>query len=215
MENSKAKGILIFVLVVLLIVCVGFTVWQGLRLVEIEKKLAGQQNTNVEADVYKEKEPAKKEEDKKPELTTQQATEIVKEYLKIKGSYQGSPIGMSILTKLNVDADDNTSNVDNYLKTNIKYVDFKNEMLKYMTEELFATFIYYKDINGTLYVFDGGATGIEYSDVELELNNQKENTYEYNVKTLRHPPEEGERVSYKMTLKYVNDNYVVSGMENL
>ena len=216
MENSKAKGILIFVLVVLLIVCIGFMAWQALKIAKIEEKLTGQQTNNNEVtNIYDEKEPSKNEEDKTPELSVSQATKIVEEYLNIKGSYIGSPIGMRLLTEMNVSVDYNSSNEDNYLKTNIKYVDFKNEMLKYMTQDIFNTFIYYKNIDGILYVFDGGGTGIRYSNVKLELNMKEKDTYEYNVKCLQAPPEQGKEVSYKITLEYVNDKYVVSNMENL
>lgn len=82
-------------------------------------------------------------------------------YLDLVGTQEGSP--EELLIKLGLTSyGSNTEILDNgYIKTNIKYSEYKYKMLNYMTEQTFENHFtnYFKDINGYLYYLSGGATG--------------------------------------------------------
>lgn len=88
----------------------------------------------------------------------------IQNYLDLVGAREGSPEGL--LVKLGLTSfGTNTEKADNnYIKTNIKYSDYKAKMLNYMTEQWFENNFTksFKNVNGYLYYFDGGATGLEY-----------------------------------------------------
>lgn len=91
----------------------------------------------------------------------------IQNYLDLIGAAAGSPENLLVklgLTSFNQYTDRTD---DNYIKTNIKYSDYKNKMLNYMTEQWFENNFtnYHKNVNGSLYFFDGGATGMNF-DVE-------------------------------------------------
>ena len=95
----------------------------------------------------------------------------IQEYLNLKGIYVGSPEGL--LVKLGLISYEENSQIDsdNYVKTTIKYADYKNKMLDYMTEECFNINFtkYFKDVNGYLYYQEVGATGINYEVDSITL----------------------------------------------
>ncbi|MBQ2937757.1 MAG: hypothetical protein IJE05_02605 [Clostridia bacterium] len=97
----------------------------------------------------------------------------LQEYLELVGIREGSPLGM--LVKLGLcdysDYDNANKTDDNYVKTNIKYSDYKEKMLNYVTEEWFNTNFEngYKQQDGLLYYFDGGASGIEFEVKDITL----------------------------------------------
>ena len=94
-------------------------------------------------------------------------------YLDLVGTREGSPIGL--LVKLGLcnysDYDNATRTDDNYIKTNIKYSTYKEKMLEYVTEEWFNTRFKngYKEQDGMLYYFDGGATGMEFEVKDITI----------------------------------------------
>ena len=67
------------------------------------------------------------------------------------------------------DTDDDTE--DGYVKTNIKYSDYKNAMLNYVTESIFNDkFLFgFKNKDGFLYYHNGGATGSEYRVDDIRI----------------------------------------------
>ncbi|MBQ8043810.1 MAG: hypothetical protein IJ272_06660 [Clostridia bacterium] len=224
MENKRknTQAIIIVSLMIVLVATIGGLIWFNLKqsnsltsgnATSIQQ---GQQATVNRQENLEEKEPvpdnngqssADVSKPQTPELTQTEAKTIVEEYLNIKGSYQGSPLEMKLLnTKLNMSVDYSTATSDGYVSTNVEYKEFKELMLTYMTEEMLKTFEYYKNIDGVLYAFDGGATGISYTDVELSLVSQTEGVYEYAVKCLV----AGEETNYNAVVKYVNGNYVVA-----
>ena len=86
-------------------------------------------------------------------------------YLDLQGSKQGAP--SALLQKLNLlgtTLDYNEVTEDGYVKTDIKYSDYKTAMLNYVTEEWFNKNFTeeFKEINGLLYYLNSGATGNEY-----------------------------------------------------
>lgn len=98
-------------------------------------------------------------------------------YLDLLGAKAGSPI--ELVVKLGLceygESLDFKRTEDNFLKTNIKYSEFKEKMLEYVTEDWFNNVCYlgeyvcYKNQGGMLYVFDGGATGREFEVNEVAL----------------------------------------------
>ena len=91
----------------------------------------------------------------------------IQNYLDLKGASAGSPEGLLVKLELTSYGQYKDRTDDNYIKTNIKYSDYKSKMLNYMTEQWFENKFtnYYKNIDGYLYFFDGGATGMSF-DVE-------------------------------------------------
>lgn len=180
-----------------------------------DTKLDKEENNLVPSETNEHDE--KTETKKIPELTDKQAKELIKKYLLICGTYEGSPIEMvyyelygesEIKTNENkkIKEDEDTE----YIATNKKYSDYKNRMRKYMSEELFEKFKNYRNVNGILYALDAGATGGGYSDFKVKLKTSKDNVYTYTGTALQYPPEDGEKISFTFKIKYDKDHYVIS-----
>lgn len=94
-------------------------------------------------------------------------------YLDLVGRMEGSPLSMIEEIGLCNSGDYNNANrtEDNYVKTNIKYSDYKEKMLDYVTEEWLNTKFNrnYKEKDGILYFFDGGATGMEFEVKDITI----------------------------------------------
>lgn len=94
-------------------------------------------------------------------------------YLDLVGIGEGSTLGM--LVKLELcdynDYDNANKTNDNYVKTNIKYADYKAKMLEYVTEDWFNTRFKnsYKEQEGLLYYFDGGASGMQFEVKDITV----------------------------------------------
>lgn len=99
----------------------------------------------------------------------------------------GSPEGLLVKLGLANYGQYNNKTNDNYIKTNIKYSDYKNQMLDYMTEEWFENNFTksYKNVNGYLYFFDGGATGMNFEVESVNIKGDYSNlnyiTNVYNI----------------------------------
>lgn len=106
-------------------------------------------------------------------ISNDEIKRTLQNYLDLVGIREGSPLGM--LVKLGLcnysDYDNANRTDDNYVKTNIKYSDYKEKMLEYVTEEWFNTRFKngYKEQNGMLYYFDGGATGMEFEVKDITI----------------------------------------------
>ena len=92
-------------------------------------------------------------------------------YLNLIGAREGSPEDLLVELGLMSSGTYDTRTSDNYIKTSIKYSDYKSKMLNYVTEEWFnKTFTnYYKEIDGYLYFFDGGASGMKFEVVNVAI----------------------------------------------
>ena len=97
--------------------------------------------------------------------------DAIQNYLDIVGALEGSPIGL--LTKLNMGryTAGRENEGDNYLKTDIKYSEYKAKMLNYMTEEWFENNYteLLKNEDGYVSIFDGGATGMVFEVKDITL----------------------------------------------
>lgn len=91
----------------------------------------------------------------------------IQDYLDLMGAYSGQP--SALLNKLGFKdfVEYDIVIEENYRKTNISYAEYKNRMLNYVTEEWFKSKFEkdFKDVDGNLYYFNWGATGMDF-DVE-------------------------------------------------
>ena len=111
--------------------------------------------------------------------------ESIQSYLNIVGKREGSPIGMLQELKLIEEEPEGNPDNDNYKKTNIKWSTFKDTMMNYMTEDWFKSngTKGFKEVNGILYYFDGGATSIEYEVESITIKGDYSDT-EYIAKVI-------------------------------
>lgn len=116
---------------------------------------------------------------------------VLENYLKLSGVFQGSPysvlVEMKNITGKNVIDDEYPKSIEygegSILPTKIKYSEFKEFMLNYMTEELYNTDFArgYIDQNGDLYCKNIGATGVMYEVKSIEKINNSDTKYKGNV----------------------------------
>lgn len=152
-------------------------------------------------------------------LDNETAKTIIQSYLNIIGAREGSPIEALAIEEiglidrhLEIPGGDSIDK-EGYRSSNINYEDLKNKMLQYMTEELFNEVGVYKNVNGKLYILDGGATGIGFDIKEIRLISSNENSYKYNIRVLKYPPEEGMNCFGEVELqKNKEGKYLVSNL---
>ncbi|MCI8964963.1 MAG: hypothetical protein HFJ43_01185 [Clostridia bacterium] len=153
----------------------------------------------------------------KIDLTTNEAKKITDKYLNLVGSLEGSP--SSMLESLGYDStkfdESNTKQIGDYtyINTKINYNDFKNKMLKYMSEKHFNKefSISFKKVNGKLYIANIGASGWSHSNLKLTLKSNSNNTYKYSISYINAETEE-KRTS-TVTITYENNHYVISDIK--
>lgn len=152
-------------------------------------------------------------------LDDETAKSIMQSYLNIIGAREGSPIEALAIEEIGlIDRHSEIPGGDSidkegYRSSNINYEDLKNKMLQYMTEELFNEVSVYKNVNGKLYILDGGATGIGFDIKEISLISSNENSYKYNIIVLKYPPEEGMNCFGEVELqRNKKGKYVVSNL---
>lgn len=99
----------------------------------------------------------------------------IQEYLDLRGTYIGGPGEM--LDKLGFEDYRENEKIGDYTKTNIKYIEYKDGMLNYMTEECLKKDFKecFKEINGYIYFVDGGATGDNRAVESIKLKDNSSN----------------------------------------
>ena len=113
----------------------------------------------------------------KSDFTESEVKSTAQHYLDIMGAAEGSPRQVLVELKLLSSAiGKNEVAEDSYVSTDVRYTDFESQMLKIMTKEVFEEKFAskYKDVNGYVRYFNGGATGtkIRVDSVELVGNNK-------------------------------------------
>ena len=118
--------------------------------------------------------------------------DLFQNFMNLFGKYQGSPYSvlyeMKKITGKNVINDEYPKEIkyngEYVLPTNIKYSEFKEFMLNYMTEEFFNTDFSngYVNKDGDLYCKNFGATGVDYEVKSIEKQENSENKYKAKVK---------------------------------
>ena len=136
----------------------------------------------------------------------------IQNYLDLVGAREGSPEGLLVKLGLtNFGA--NTEKADNnYIKTNIKYSDYKTKMLNYMTEQWFENNFTksFKNVNGYLYYFDGGATGLEYEVKSITIKGDYSDlNYIANVDNI-HLDDSREQLNIEFHIENNNGKCVIS-----
>jgi hypothetical protein len=98
-------------------------------------------------------------------------------------------------------------------KTNVKYKDFKNQLLKYvsksMAEEVFLRKDSFAEKDGYLYIapYDGGCMSVDVLDAELLK--ETDGKYEYKLKCLDDAHDEVRKFDVKATIVKQNGVFVV------
>ena len=142
-------------------------------------------------------------------------------FLNLFGAYQGSPYSvleeMKKITGKNVIDDEYPEgikyNEEYILPTNLKYAEFKEFMLNYMTEEFFkADFAPgYVNKDEDLYCKSFGATGVEYEVKSVEKENNSDTKYKSKVDMI-YTDENKEEVNIFFEIKNNNDKCVISSI---
>ena len=141
------------------------------------------ENVNVFKNRKNNKTEKKNNDNNIEEFSSEDIKLAIQNYLDLKGECDGSPEGMLIILNLIKENETKEKNDDLFVKTNVKFSTFKDIMLNYVTEEMFEKKFarVYKNINGYLYYYDGGATGIsfEVNDVYIkgDFSDNIDNTY--------------------------------------
>lgn len=113
---------------------------------------------------------AEVKESSKKSFTDADVKESLEKYLNIYGTFLGGPSSVPVALKL-VQNENEFKYIENShtYETKIKYSDFKNKILEYMTEKEFEnTFHFYgeseafKNVNGNLYISAVGASGMQW-----------------------------------------------------
>ena len=169
------------------------------------------ENTNTTNNVSN---TSKKEEDKLSEVNNKNIDEIAKklfdngaekiretEYSDYSEYEQADP---TVEKKIN-------GNI--YTKRNVLYEDVKKEYSKIFTGEALEKFlnIRFANVDGYLYVMEGGASGYSITNIKLTRTSSDNNTVKYSIKYNDMFEEEVyEEESCNMTIKLENNEYKIS-----
>ena len=186
-EPIKIKlSTVILIIAIIVIIAIGVII----GIIYKERITNNNKLTNVENVMLEENSIANTEKN----FSETEIKEVLQNYLNLIGAYQGEPYGvlqeMKNITRKNVINDEYPEAIEygkgSILPTNIKYSEFKEFMLNYMTEELFnADFASgYIDKNGDLYCKNYGATGIKYEVKNIEKINNSAIKYNGKIITI-------------------------------
>ena len=152
-------------------------------------------------------------------ISESEIKDLLNNYLNIIGLMQGSPYSvleeMKKVTgkdiKPEADVEAVTIDGESLLPTNIKYSEFKEFMLNYMTEELFNSDFekVYVNKDGELYCKNIGATGLEYEISSIEKVNESNTKYKAQINTVYSDTDKDEGITF-FEIKEVNNKFVIS-----
>ena len=162
------------------------------------------------------------------------AKETLEKYLEQKlNAYENNTIGPMpyILAALNLDTEENLNilcsrNYDptSYIRYDTKYIDFKNALLQYVSEEYFTkNFSQYKNINDNVAFCNCAGGSIYYGLDEIKFISRNNDLYEFDVTLIdlevynhANIPNENENItkadyllSEKITFKLVDEKLVI------
>lgn len=163
---TTASTIIIIAIILLVIIGVVF----------IKKSNVINDNANIEEQDINEKNETNEninDDETETKFSNEAIKQALQSYLDLVGYKEASPEQLLVKLGLMEYGEYNNQELteDNYKKTNVKYVDYKNKMLEYMSEELFDSNFtsFYKEQDGYLYFFDGGATGLTFEVESVSL----------------------------------------------
>ena len=143
----------------------------------------------------------------------------LEKYLNLRGVSDGSPVGLLVeLDLMTYDSFDTSKTVkisgNTYVKTTVKYEDFKSEMLKYLTENYFEKeFLGYKDSDGYVAIINGGGTGISYLISDITETSITTNSVVFSATGIRTEVDSKTDFTASVSFKNVNGNYVISNID--
>jgi len=108
--------------------------------------------------------------------------------------------------------------VDNWMKTDIKYKEFKSEILKYVTENMLKNSIRFsnaikEEADGTISfvaAFKGGSGNI--TNIDISLIEQKADLYVYDINIERDWADSIVKHKFKANIKKENSNYLIDSV---
>ena len=150
------------------------------------------------------------------EEITSDCKEVLNKFLEISCISGYSP--ESILEHISVSGKVKNENItingyDSWYATTVKYVDFKNAMTQYMTEDMLSSFFVYENYNGNLAIMGAGASGYEKKVKEMKLVSNSNDTYKFTGKCVYTEMSNNKEYDFSATLKKENGKYVVSELE--
>jgi hypothetical protein len=103
-----------------------------------------------------------------------------------------------------------------YWKTNVKYKDFKNQLLKYVSKSKVEFFDVFEQKDGYLYMSPCEGGGMCTDVLDAKLINEKNGKYEYKVKCLDSTYDEAIDEYYvKVTIVKQNGVYVLDSLTEI
>ena len=130
-------------------------------------------------------------------VSDEECTKIsVQNYLNLVAAEYGDPKYMIDELGLQLSIDYDNHDIKYFLKTNIKYEEFRQKMLKYVSEDWFESRFsdlvepdetnydlgsMYKNVNGILYVADVGSSGRAYKLKNISYKNAESYIIEYDI----------------------------------
>ena len=140
--------------------------------------------------------------------------EALQNYLDLAGVYEGSP--SNLLVKLNllkaedINYVDTATDSDGFVKSNIKYSEYKEAMLNYVSESLFNERFtaLYKEKAGYLYYHNGGGTGRK---IKVEsIGKYSDGLYNATVYNIGVDGDKSDTYNIKFNVETYNEKYVIS-----
>lgn len=136
-------------------------------------------NTDLNNNEVNSSEKVFSQENKEQDYSVEEVKQVLEKYLNLEGAFAGSPLELLYELGYKKSSIEDFPDKNNYIKTNIKYDEFKQKMLEYMSEELFEKFNTYidiencyKNVNGYLYVVDSGSSGHKHKVESIELKSK-------------------------------------------
>ena len=162
------------------------------------------------------------------ELKSDEAMIIIQNYLNLQGEQEGSYEAflesLELVDEVTFDRSvtvQDPNGISELWRTNIKYEEFKEKLLAYMSLNRFETFTKgFEEKDGYLYTLPLGASGYTFELYEIELKEKNDNHYVYTVKAIIREVELVKEYTIEATLikengKFVLDNYEYIQVQNI
>lgn len=157
------------------------------------------------------------------ELKNDEAMKIIQNYFDLQAkkasSYETFLESLELVDKVTFDEKvtmQDPNGISELRKTNIKYEEFKEKLLSYMSLNRFETFTNgFEEKDGYLYTLPLGATGYSFEPYEIELKEKNDNHYVYIVKAISREVELIEEYTTEATLVKENGKIVLDSYEHI
>ena len=192
-NEGKVVAALLIIVLILLLVCAG--AYGYMYITKLEDRINNLEQANNKTAVIEDTQSnnstssGQTENNTTTTFTNEEIKTAIQNYLHLEAARSGSRDGLLVYLGL-MQYNSPVEHLDNnYEKTNIRFTDFRNKMLNYMTEEwLEKQFIkpggreVFKDVDGYVCYEFGGASGLSIEVESIELKGEYSNS-EYIAKT--------------------------------